>query len=836
MAIRLTGTFKSPRTSPVGPDYSDVYTVDVYDNDYVGSPYTVKILSCKVLWDVDGGEDRHAAMVGSRANVSIHIPATDTTLTTFIEDFAYGEDSRFLVEITRADSPTDVWRGIAKADQSGEDDIDPFPFRLSAVCGLATLKDIPYLNYSGASPILFYGRKLFTEHLINALTQMPHASAFWSGSDTFLRTAVDWWSAAMSSGADNDALHQSGVDHSVFYDFTVDGGIEDDVISCYQVVTEIMRAFGCRIYQSEGHWRIDQIPYRSTSPYYTRDYDVAGTFLSSAVNSNANVINQTVAGAKLTLINYDYIPILKKAQVIYNAKRRRNILSGKNLQAGNDSITFNQFIDYNGGDTSIRLRGTVSFGIRNDSYSGGANDILFLVPNIRLKVGDNYMRRNYSISNFAVNLSNPEWTTNNGNRIYIPHAIGKVPGTGGSVNGSFTFEVLSSSLQGDGDLNGLLFSIGSLIKWDGSAANSAQFTFFWSVSGLVLDVFDEGVVSTDEDQVLYEAVNPNPSTEIYKTTLKIGYSDTQVNANGRIFYKNGAAWDPAPLWGQGVDARTSQIGDLLAINILHGQISPRRRMNGSLFGNFKIHRLIQTSEGRKWLFSRVEWDLTQNTMSGSWIELDYGTGGVSSTPIKIKVIKSGGTFPPTTDPANPNGLLSGSTGYSINPAPAVLAPVSYNALDVEIASGATVTSIPIKIASAGNEFLAGDSVIMVNPFTGSFQAFEVSVAPIAGATSLTVTSETSLYDFPEDSFLVVSQKPYAFTPGQWYTYKGTISANKVIVTGFDLPANDDACFAVVRRQIYQSPDDFTINYGDNSVNFLAGLGLNGQIAYVKAYA
>jgi hypothetical protein len=35
----------------------------------------------------------------------------------------------------------------------------------------------------------------------------------------------------MTSGADEDPLYQSGVDHVVFHDFTVDGGIQDDVVS-----------------------------------------------------------------------------------------------------------------------------------------------------------------------------------------------------------------------------------------------------------------------------------------------------------------------------------------------------------------------------------------------------------------------------------------------------------------------------------------------------------------------------------------------------------------------------------------------------------------------------
>jgi len=178
------------------------------------------------------------------------------------------------------------------------------------------------------------------------------------------------------------------------------------------------------------------------------------------------------------------------------------------------------------------------------------------------------------------------------------------------------------------------------------------------------------------------------------------------------------------------------------------------------------------------MFSNVTWDLGLNSMQGTWFELNYGSSGVNSTPIKIKVIKQGPTFPPTTDPTLPAGLSNNSPGFNINQGPTVLAPVAYNALTIAIAEGDTVTSIPIKTASLGNEFLAGDGVTLVNPYTGQFQTFEIATAPAFGATSLSVTSESAASAFPEDSYLVVKQNAYAFslptaTQGQILRYNDT---------------------------------------------------------------
>ena len=79
-------------------------------------------------------------------------------------------------------------------------------------------------------------------------------------------------------------------------------------------------------------------------------------------------------------------------------------------------------------------------------------------------------------------------------------------------------------------------------------------------------------------------------------------------------------------------------------------------------------------------------------------------------------------------------------------------------------------------------------------------------------------------------------------PGAWYTYKGTIALNKVVVptSAFLLPSNYNNSMVIVRRQVYQASApsetrDYTLNYTDNSVEFESGLNLNGQIAYIKVF-
>lgn len=79
-------------------------------------------------------------------------------------------------------------------------------------------------------------------------------------------------------------------------------------------------------------------------------------------------------------------------------------------------------------------------------------------------------------------------------------------------------------------------------------------------------------------------------------------------------------------------------------------------------------------------------------------------------------------------------------------------------------------------------------------------------------------------------------------PGGWYVYKAVIASNRVIIPTADLtlPSNEANVIAIIRRQQYNATvpgevRDFTVNNADNSVDFEAGLNLNGQIAFIRVF-
>lgn len=775
MAVRLTGTFFTIHGAE--------YAVDIHDTDFSGSATSFEVKYCQISHDSEKPDDISSAIIGSRAEIGMVVNSTDTVLPAFIEDFAGGAEDRFFVQVRKVVGGLIVWNGILAPDFSGEEDTAPkYVFKVSALCGLALLKKKPY--HDGTA--IYTGIERLTKHLVTALTKLPHTATLWGASDDFLQTAVDWWAASMSSGSTDDALYQGGVDHSVFYDYKTQGSVDKDVLSCYDVIWHICKTFNCRIYQMEGTWFVEQIPYRTALPYYSRFYDKSGGYLSVETNVGTNDIDNTENGAKIATGNYDFIPALRRSEVNYDVKIRRNFLNGANLFSTAPTINFDQNISSNGGDGIVRLRGTISFGVKNLSYSGAATDVIFLTPKFTLMIGANYLKRAYTISNFTATVDPPQWTTNSADRIAIPHNLGPVGTVGSQINGTISFEILSPVLPSDGDNNQLTLEVQSLQKWDGTGISDSQFQIFWSASNMFLEVYDDGTPVINEDQILYSADNPNTYSEVYETTIRLGTASLS-NSAGRLMRWTGAAWVIGGNWGQGVEARDKAIGDLLALNLLNNRLSIRRRINGTLYGNFRMQRLVTTTDGRSWMMSSANWDIGKNTMQGTWFELDYGVDGVSATPIKKKVIFGGGVPPHVPDPVTPSGLTNTSPGFSINQGPTVLAPVAYNQISAAIENGDTVTSIPLKTASLGNEFLVGDGVTIVNPYSGNYQTFAIATAPAFGDTSLSVTSEVSNYDFPEDSYLVVKQNAYAYSlpnanqgeilrfnsvSGEWEAYAG----------------------------------------------------------------
>lgn len=752
MAERLYGTGKAPLG---GYDY----TATIHDTDWVGAltEFDVNAGGIRIKYDPVKSDDRHAPILGSVASVSMLVEVGDSVIETFLEDLRLSKEGRFWLEITCNLAPTTVWRGIIITDNSWEtDEGKRFTANISAVDGIALLKNEPYYT-PGSPPTLLTGTNKVTRHITRCITKLAHQS-LWGASDPILETSTDWWSDAMTAGGANDALHLVYVDNAAFYDYHTKGGVDKDVLSCYDVLVNILHSFGCRMYQYGGVFRVEQIDYRANHTYEYRRYDKSANFLSNSTRTGVNTIDQTVTGAKLSYVTYDYIPQLSKAQVTYEAKLRRNFWGNILLSEG-VTYNFNQEISANSGLATFRIRGLFFVNIKNNTYSGNPQDIIFAEMQLSLKVGSNYLKRNGTYSNFSWHPDAPSWSASSSDHCTIVSSGQQVTPAGLSQSYVIPFDIITAALPSDGSSNFASATLFQLTRNNNQTVTESEFTISWTAGSMWMEVYDAGTPDVQEDEILYESTNPDGGSDMWEATIRIGGGS--ANYAGRLMNSSNTSW---ALWGRGVGARDKTIGAVLADVVVNGQLRGIKRMSGQIRGILDPTKLMSTSDGIDWLPMALDWSLTESTISGTWFEVDYGSAAVSATPVKVKYIPSTSGGHPIFDPPTTGGFTgNGNAEFSNNSPATVLGPLIWNTLDTPITDGDTITSIALSTPSSGNDFLVGDEVSLAHPTNGKYQIFTVSTAPTAGATSLAVSSATALFDAPEGAFLVIRQKPFSFT-------------------------------------------------------------------------
>ena len=753
MAQRLYGIGRSPQTDK---DYKAI----IYDADFVGTAteFDVSYGGIKISWETAKKEDRHAPIFGSTASVKMLVTVGDTTLETFLEDLRTSKEGRFFLEITNDTDATVEWRGVIVADNSWETDQEArFEASIAAVDGIALLKKTPYYDPTG--PTLYTSTNRLTYHITKVLSKLTHAS-LWGSGDIILETSVDWWAIGMTAGGSNDPLHLTYVDHAAFYDYRTKGSIDDDVLSCYDVLTNILLTFGCRIVQHRAVYRVEQIDYRTNSTYETRSYSKAGTFISNSTRSGLNNITQAATGAKVSYVSFDYIPQIGKAKVSYEAKLRRNFW-GNILFSQATTFNFNQEISSNSGATTLRIWGDIFVTVKNNTYSGNPQDSIFTEMNLFLKVGSNYLNRDGVYSGFSFTPGAASWSGSALNVVKLVSNAQQVPAVGLSQMFIFHFDFITPPLIADGSANSVALNFAQLKKQNNGTVNSGEFTVTWSSGSSWMETYDLGTPDVQEDEILYISENDDDGANVWEATTRLG-SATVNNYAGRLMSSSNTNLS---LWGAGVATRDKYIGQVLADKVVAGQLRAIKRMSGQLYGDIDPMKGLNTSDSIMWVPMQIDWSPTDNMVSGTWFESDYGTTFQTATPIKKKYLPmlAGGGYPVTSPPLGSGFAGNGNTNFSSNSPGVVLGPVAWNNLGAPVSEGATITSISLQYASSGNDFLVGDGVTLCHPITGEYQTFVVSTAPALGATSLAVTSATVEFDAPDGSYLVIKQKPYAFS-------------------------------------------------------------------------
>ena len=305
-------------------DNGTFYRIEIYDNDADSASVLTPNVSGKgfELTYQSEDEDRFTGLIPSELKIEFLLETdAQAIFVNKIRQSIYGDIDVGVYRSTDDVSYSLFWTGVLLNDISPIEDISyPRKAKLTAVCGLSTLKNIDFNKDTGyATPSSFQTISYFQNILTN---QIPTADNYWGANDLYIQTYVDWTYDEMEVGGVSvsyrDPLNTTRFNFMAFVE------IEDSGAKKYKdsffLLDSICKTFGMRCFQSGGVWQLVQVNnyYEWTSPdtHFFRSYKKTGVNPYANGSTSANFIE----GSNILRYggSFDFLPIVKKVEANYN--------------------------------------------------------------------------------------------------------------------------------------------------------------------------------------------------------------------------------------------------------------------------------------------------------------------------------------------------------------------------------------------------------------------------------------------------------------------------------------------------------------------------------------
>lgn len=739
-------------------DRNFVYNIEIWDTAFSGT---------STLFEVASGGFQ-ITMQGEGQNMINHISATDVrfdmmrqnaTHDALLTDLQEAEEGRFTVKISRgATSPTPVWYGMILPDiGSYAEEYYPSRFTVKATDGLGILKTIDF-NDNG---VAYTGKARKLDMLKNALKKLPYVAVHWSASDNFIATVLDLWEETMDkSGTDPCMLYQTYHDYSVWQKY--DKG-EEQYTSCYDVIKNIMISSGARITQWNGTFWVEHLFYRAESTVVVRTYTRDGGLVSTDNYGEINTVNQTVNAALLATAEYEFFPGLKEVNLTFMSRLRRNYLEDNSGDISTLTTIYKP-IDNNGGSATLRISGNITFTI-SSKFPNALNPFppLAVIFRLEINLGSNKISRDYSLlPTFQIQYEPMLWGTGLSDAIFIGFPINNPYFllNAGTSTFSFSqlFDEISPLIPDKVDNFQVRFTLHEIRDFAGGSYSPTDFEIDYEFSDRWIEVYSNGTPKLTEDEAFYKVENDVNTTNSgvieYETVLG---TSADPNALGAMWVKPGADYELAANWGIGADAASRRLEYFLVELTLSGQYSPTEKIQGTMFGDLeKLARFFWND--KYWIFLGGTWDSDREQITGEWVEFKFDQDFNCSPPKKRKALLVTTTIPPASQS---NGQGGASYELVAKPPGTLFYPVSLTTTSLALVPGA-VTTVPISEVLTDGDVYDGDTVVILDPITGTFDELTVTATSIAGQTSIAVTG-TLTTRYPANAPIIKKPKIGTFS-------------------------------------------------------------------------
>lgn len=620
MAARYTGQFFAPYTD-------QQYTVVLYDDDFSGTPETITIQDVGFQYPQGSTNTRFDPILSAKMSVKFFINTSG--LVTFVEDLAGANEGRFMLQLLEGITPKFI--GFILPDLAQEEDIPTEiggVLEIQATDGLARLKTIDYkLNEFGP----YIGDDTFIEHIFNCLNKLTDVLPFYGGSNLFLRTVVNWHAQQYTYAGTIDPLLRSRTPHRAFYSIDSRGNYKYK--SCWDVLTEICKAWGARMYYSDYAFWIVQPNEMATSPAAKTVFGYTKTQTQSSATvdfTKEHDQNNPTDLLRLAGGVYRFFPPLMKVQVDYRHIATRNLLAGQVL-----SNTISGPINAGPVDAQDQTGNMIiSFSMRTriENRNTPPGDVpIWLLFVVQVQVDNLYLSRTANISGGGATYGNAEWSPTDTDRFRIAflNAAGPV---------DFFTDVLfyTGSLVSSGDFIFNIEYVSAFLE-DGTPIldDPGAGDVVWFADALSAVHLYNGTISGQADVRRFVAVNDTPNNSAMTEITTIIGDGIGTNSPGHIEVQDDlSAWVLSDGWRVGGSGSFIAFSALLAQEIIRGQLGPVRRFQGRYNNQdsiYSFHHVIDRPDGYM-LPAGADFSPGLDDINGEWFFITPASSGWTNEP------------------------------------------------------------------------------------------------------------------------------------------------------------------------------------------------------------
>lgn len=259
----------------------------------------------------------------------------DSNAETFLNDVATGDPDRFRVVITKGTGGDDYesslyWQGFIQGEGVTIDDIAlPYPVKMAA----SDISFFSEIDFAGASGVPVTGNQTMTDWMLGGVLDYPGYRAWptdgvYSGF-SFFRHNINWRGNEMASTGDPFNLCQ--VDGHTFYKYDKANAISFS--NCFDVAGEISKFFGCRFFQSDGTFWLQQIDDLNESTSTVYEYNHSINLVSTTTGSDLSIDVDRANLYQMAGGSTSFLPGIKRVDKRLNF--RRNYLEGQSADQDN---------------------------------------------------------------------------------------------------------------------------------------------------------------------------------------------------------------------------------------------------------------------------------------------------------------------------------------------------------------------------------------------------------------------------------------------------------------------------------------------------------------------